>query len=257
MDDMLHWRDERSGFLDGVPFRVVEHNFAEAKTTDEEVVVLKPRTFFNHYAERLDSPPRNVLEIGFFEGGSMLLFAAMWPDARIVGIDLRRENAAVLRHIDRLGLTDRVRLHYGVGQADAAAIMAIMDAEIQHPDLIIDDASHLYELSRTTFEVTFPRLAAGAAYVIEDWGWAHWKNWSGGNAYEGQPPLSKLVWELVMTAATSPELIESVAADRFITLVRKARTAEPSNAQLNVSSLYIDRGATLPCSPVRAWGPAP
>lgn len=75
-----------------------------------------------------------------------------------------------------MGLSDRVRLHYGMSQGDRAAVGAILDAEFGTGplDMIIDDASHQLDLPRASFEVAFPRLRPGGVYVLEDWGWAHW-----------------------------------------------------------------------------------
>src|SRR4029077_11377083 len=36
-------------------------------------------------------------------------------------------------------------------------------------DVVIDDASHLYGPTRRSFEILFPLLKPGGAYIIEDW----------------------------------------------------------------------------------------
>ncbi len=40
-------------------------------------------------------------------------------------------------------------------------------------DLVFDDASHLYEETRSSFESLFPHVRPGGVFVIEDWRWEH------------------------------------------------------------------------------------
>jgi hypothetical protein len=45
---------------------------------------------------------------------------------------------------------------------------------------VIDDASHIYEPTRASFETLFPYLRPGGLYIIEDWQWS----------YSDEPPPS-------------------------------------------------------------------
>ncbi len=51
----------------------------------------------------------------------------------------------------------------------------ILDDELDDRpiELVIDDASHRYTETRSSFETLFPRLAPGAFFVIEDWSGLH------------------------------------------------------------------------------------
>jgi hypothetical protein len=66
-----------------------------------------------------------------------------------------------------------VRTFYGVDQADRGALRAIVDEVFgdEPLDLVIDDASHLYDETRQSFNVLFPRLRVGGFYGVEDWSW--------------------------------------------------------------------------------------
>jgi predicted O-methyltransferase YrrM len=134
---------------------------------------LKPQSFFEMYDRFLAGrTPERVLEVGVFQGGSGLLFADKWPGARISGLDLQPRNDAVQRHAVRFGFSDRLKFYYGVSQADERAVLRIIDQDLDgSPDVVIDDASHLYPLTKRTFEIVFPRLARGGVYIIEDWAW--------------------------------------------------------------------------------------
>jgi len=93
---------------------------------------------------------------------------------------------------------DRIAAVPGVDQADAARLSGLLDRYFSDRtvDLAIDDASHLYGPTRTAFEVVFPYLRPGGIYLIEDWGWAHWRG-----VFDGAPPA----------LLTSPDVLEPVA----------------------------------------------
>jgi hypothetical protein len=70
-------------------------------------------------------------------------------------------------------------------------------------DLIIDDASHMYGLTKTSFETLFPLLRPGGLYIIEDWAWGHWQEFQAqDHPWAKETPLTKLVFELVETIGT-------------------------------------------------------
>lgn len=201
----LQWQDNVCHVF-GTRLRFITSNYGAQKTTDDEIILCKGPFHFGAY-ERLfaGQATKNVLEFGIFEGGSAVVFASMFPNAKIVGIDLRPPNPAVLAHIQRMGLADRVRLYYGVSQDDVGAVSRIIKDEFDAPlDLVIDDASHLYDFSRRTFELAFPALRRGGCYVLEDWDWAH-----GRGAYTdwSSPVLSNLVYELSSLIQSAPAVI--------------------------------------------------
>jgi cephalosporin hydroxylase len=218
----IEWIDDNNALLNGIKLRYVSSGYSEARTSDAEIIVLKPRQFFEDYQALLPDNQRslNIVELGIFEGGSALILAAMYPNAKIIGFDLRRKNDAVLGHIDRMGYGERVKLCYETSQDNAEAITREIKSNFMTGiDLVIDDASHNYALTRKAFEIVFPLLRSGGLYVIEDWGWAHWPgtnfdDWKG-------ITLSSFVLELVMASATSPQLISQITASSRFALVRK------------------------------------
>jgi hypothetical protein len=226
----VEWIDDGNALLNGIKVRFVSSGHSEARTSEAEIVVLKPRPFFEDYRVLLPDTQcsLNIVELGIFEGGSALILAAMYPNAKIIGFDLRRKNDAVLRHIDRMGYGDRVRFFYETSQDNAEAITGEIKSGLTTGiDLVIDDASHNYALTRKAFEIVFPLLRPGGLYVIEDWGWAHWR----GNQFDDWKgiTLSSFVLELVMASATSPQLITQVKVSSRLAVVRKgpAPTSEP------------------------------
>lgn len=204
------WTSTSEGTLKGVPFRYVNSNFHEHVTTQDAIVVLKPQSMFENYRE-LGRDARRIVEVGVFEGGSALLFADMFPQAKIVGIDLRPENPAIQAHLDRMGYADRVKLHFGVSQDDAQCVPELLARDLagEAPDLIIDDASHIYGFTTRCFDILFPRLALGGRYVIEDWGWSYWPGYTPPEYFfeHDTKPLSSMVHELVAATAAYPGAI--------------------------------------------------
>jgi hypothetical protein len=114
-----------------------------------------------------------LLEIGIYHGGSLLLWRDYFPRGIIVGID--REPPRDFR------TPDRVRVFQG-DQADRAFLTRVAaESAPQGFDIIIDDASHIGELTKISFWHLFDRhLKPGGLYVIEDWGTGYWSDWPDG-----------------------------------------------------------------------------
>ncbi|MBI4920966.1 MAG: class I SAM-dependent methyltransferase [Devosia nanyangense] len=133
---------------------------------------------YERYFEQLRGRTGAVaFEIGVFEGESTKILSRYLPDARVVGVDLK------LRKIDLRGYPN-VRLYQG-DQTDAAFLQGLAAEHAPNGiDLVIDDASHIGDLSRRTFEVLFPRLKSGGLYVVEDWGTGYWPKWPSGHDFQ-------------------------------------------------------------------------
>jgi predicted O-methyltransferase YrrM len=197
------WTSETEGALAGVPVRCVTTDYAAHKTTEAEIIVLKPRSMIHEYLS-LSPNPRRIIEVGVHQGGSALLLADMYPTAAILGIDWARGNPAIGQHIERLGYTKRMRLHFGVSQDDAERLPEFVQRAFgdRPADLIIDDASHNYGYTTRCFEILFPRLEVGGLYVVEDWAWSYRDTFQGAPSItEGGIPLSDMAHELLAAAA--------------------------------------------------------
>jgi hypothetical protein len=208
--------------------------------------LVKPRSAVEAYENALRAlAPRRIVEVGMFDGASTALMAEITRPEKLVGIDRNtRPSPALADFIERRGFDGIVSAHYGVDQGDAAAIRRIVAAEIgdQPLDLVVDDASHLLDLTRRTFNCLFPLLRAGGTYLIEDWWWAH------ANAAESiQPdevPLTVLVFELILASAHAPGVVGRVVADREWVAVTRG-DVEVDADTFDLSSLYGPRGRAL------------
>ena len=74
----IEWLDEERFRVGDLVFRYTQDY--TAVTTDEEVIILKERPFVEFYIALLERErPKHLLEVGFYEGGSALLWAMLFP----------------------------------------------------------------------------------------------------------------------------------------------------------------------------------
>jgi len=127
-------------------------------------------TFFAPYVDRKIV----LLELGVAKGGSLLLWRDYFPAGTIVGIDWK---------VSRAEFTGGERIHLFEGsQADPQFLSDVAHKVAPEGfDIIIDDASHIGELTRISFWHLFTHhLKPGGLYSIEDWGTGYWSYWPDG-----------------------------------------------------------------------------
>ncbi len=134
-----------------------------------------------------------------------MLLALLTQPSTLVAMDLEPTPVDLLdRFIETRGLEASVKPHYGIDQGDRAALARVVEGELgdQLIDLVIDDASHVYEPTLTSLNYLLPRLRPGGLYLIEDWTRYEQLAVAVGRAL--QDPESEH-YEEVMTAAFSPD----------------------------------------------------
>jgi SAM-dependent methyltransferase len=212
LSDSLTWTSRDTFLTKRFAFVMSVKRF-DGRTGDGVVALLKWRTQVETYCRLLgELAPRRVLELGFFQGGMPLLMSDLVAPEKIVGVDRSPPSEALTAMIERAGLSQSIKLYGGIAQSDTTSIRQIVDAEFQGQplDLIIDDASHEYELSKNAFEELFGYLRPGGKYVIEDWGWLHWtgEDWQTAKSpFWNQPALTNLVFEIIMALGSAPRAI--------------------------------------------------
>jgi predicted O-methyltransferase YrrM len=251
----LDWLDIDRFVLDGVTYRTFGEpdgrldaatifRMSTLKSSSEEMVLAKTRRNIDRCLEIYGGlRPLNVLELGIYEGGSVAFLTGLCRPSRLVALDLEPEpRPALERLLAERGLSSTVTLRYGVDQADRERIPELVELEFDGPlDLVIDDASHLLAETRISFNMLFPRVRPGGWYVIEDWAWAHT---TAPGFLPDQRPMSELVFELVVAAATADDVVAEVKVDRELTAVRRGtRPLDP--ATFEIGALIDDRGRSL------------
>lgn len=122
-----------------------------------------------------------LLEVGIYKGGSLLLWQDYFPRGMIVGIDARVPPGWTAQ--------ERIRVFEGDQQDLAFMSRVARQTAPEGFDIIIDDASHLADMTRASFWHLFDHhLKPGGLYIIEDWGTGYYDDWPDGQAYREPPP---------------------------------------------------------------------
>jgi hypothetical protein len=156
--------------IEGIPFR---YGSPYGVSTPEALFIGKQEQLAQDYLELMRGAGGNIVELGIFQGGSAAATALLASPQRLVVVDRCEPVEALDRFIVDQGLEHVLHPHYGVDQGDRELMTRIVTDEFGAAplDLVVDDASHLYGPTRTSFEVLFPRLRPGGRFLIEDWHW--------------------------------------------------------------------------------------
>lgn len=137
-----------------------------------------------------------LLELGVFKGSSLLLWHDYFPLGTIVGIDRKLPNDFSLPPAG----TERIHMYEG-SQADPKFLSRVAnEVAADGFDIIIDDCSHIGELTKISFWHLFDNhLKPGGLYVIEDWGTGYQDHWADGkslnlDSYLQSPSKFKKFW---------------------------------------------------------------
>jgi hypothetical protein len=140
--------------------------------TDKGVMPHYLRIYEEFFEPLLDKDVR-ILELGIDRGGSLLLWRDYFAKGTIVGIDVRPVQ------ID--DSTGRIHVYQGY-QQDIELLDIIAHKEAPEGfDVIIDDCSHIGELTRISFWHLFENhLKPGGIYSIEDFCTGYLDSWIDG-----------------------------------------------------------------------------
>lgn len=142
----------------------------------DRIVVVKPLDEIDHYRQVLSKYDAPVMvELGVAYGGSVALFSLLARPSRFVAIELSPDRLPILDDFIRdQGLAGTVHVHHGVDQADVETLRKlVVEGCGDVLDLVIDDASHLYDETVASFECLFPMVRPGGVYIVEDWSCDH------------------------------------------------------------------------------------
>ncbi|MCI0600408.1 MAG: class I SAM-dependent methyltransferase [Beijerinckiaceae bacterium] len=236
---MIIWQSEDAFEIDNVRFKIdMRPGNLRAPSSDEAFTFVKSRRVVNVYRQLERFKPKGILELGLFQGGSIVFFEKLFQPERLAGIELSKSPIPALdRYIARGSV---IRAYYGVSQADRPRVEEIIRNEFPEGlDLVIDDASHHYDFSKTSFEICFPFLRPGGLYVLEDWPWSHRAPYQPNtHPWHGKPALTNLVFELVVSVA-GPSSIAKLEVYPDLAVITK--TNVPAFQNLPVLNAGSDR----------------
>lgn len=120
----------------------------------------------------------NILELGVLGGNSIRTWLEYFPDSNVIGVDIDPTR----KHI--FNTVPRVEMITG-SQTDKNVRNEIL-GKYKTLDIIIDDASHVNELSIQSFNLYWPLLKHDGIYIIEDVAYTDYKelgktSWPGQN----------------------------------------------------------------------------
>ncbi len=238
------WCEEHVLEVDGVQF--VAHGATNRfkSTSDRFCLVKRPDVAAAYLGLLAELRPATIVELGVYQGGSCALMALVSDPEVLVAVELSEERVPALDAlIAKRGLSERVHVHHGVDQADAATLGRLVDDHLagRPLDLVVDDASHLVGATRASFNTLFPRLRPGGVYIIEDWSWAHVGY---GVHRPAETPLTVLVFEITMALPSRPGLIDELRIDHDWALIVRG-DGEFEAAGFDISACYSERGQAL------------
>lgn len=114
---------------------------------------------YHRYFENLRNKNINFLELGILNGSSLKVWENYFENANIVGLDIDPSKSRYE--------TDKTKVYIG-SQSDKNLIDRIKNDYPDGFDVILDDASHINELTIESFNLLFPHLKRGGYYIIED-----------------------------------------------------------------------------------------
>src|ERR1700691_92274 len=91
--------------------------------TDDVIYMFKDMAFVARLNSVLQQiAPRRMIEIGVLHGGGTIYWQSKYELERLSAFDIAPDAAALTRYLERNGLTDAVRVHFGVPQDDRDAL---------------------------------------------------------------------------------------------------------------------------------------
>lgn len=182
-------------------------------------------SYANFFGKWLEFQVKQIVEIGMFYGGSIALWNEIFKPDTIVGIDIQpcKENDYFRNYLSENNLVDKIHRYWSTNQSDKKRMVEICSYHMdQGIDLVLDDASHLYEPTKKSFEALFPLLRPGGLYIIEDWNWAHTEPFQKDTSvWRNELPLTKLIFDIVEAVGSSP-LISNVHLSNGYVVIEKS-----------------------------------
>jgi SAM-dependent methyltransferase len=196
--------------LDDLVFRIEYEKNDKWELGEDCFLFYKNKHLVDQYerfwSERKSFEAHHIFELGIWDGGSVAFWFEWFQPKKHVGVDISQKGNSnyFQRYVSTRGLEERIKIYWGINQADSEKLRQLAKEEcFGSLDLVIDDASHMYEATKISFETLFPLLRPGGLYIIEDWGWEHWPEFQTPNhPWKTKISLTRLITELVEVTGT-------------------------------------------------------
>jgi len=247
----LTWLSEERCAVGDIVFQTLPTGWlggSEATMEGADFFLMKDPSSVERFAALVaEMRPRHIFELGVYAGGSTALLCQLATPRSFVAIDNRAVNPSLREFIGRRGLDGVVQVHDDVDQADRPRLAELADGAFggEPLDLVVDDCSHLYEPTRTSFNELFPRLRPGGVYLIEDWPWAHSEVGVDADGFwPDEVPLTRLIFEIVLAIPSVPGLVSDVRVDGNSVRIRRG-DARVDHRGFDIAECCKPRGRRL------------
>lgn len=116
--------------------------------------------YYEKHFESIRNDNIKLLELGVREGWSINMWAEYFPNGDFWGIDNDKEHLCPKSF-------DNKKINFSIGSQDDEVFLKSVCGENKF-NIIIDDCSHMSNLSIRSFEILFPYVKNGGLYIIED-----------------------------------------------------------------------------------------
>jgi len=225
---LLNWLDDKTFSIDDVKITLdYEYGGSKRRSVSADFTMMKTPGFLEHYLDLQGKGISKVLELGVYQGGSFVFLDRLLRPDRISAIELSVKPIPALDEYVRQN-ADRARLHCGTSQDDVAALERIVEEDFEGSiDLVIDDASHFYEPTKTSFKTLFPKLRPGGIYIIEDCFWSFEQSYQDpGHPWFSQPSLANILNDFAEELAIN-NAVRRVMIERELMIITKTTLPAP------------------------------
>ncbi len=224
--ERLIWQKDRM-ILGDLVFRIQYELNDDWELGENCFLFFKGRRVLEEYrlffSKKSDFQPVRIYELGIWDGGSIAFWFEYFRPRKYVAIDIshKLDSPYFKRYVRSRNLESRMKTYWRTNQGDANRLREIFQKEFNGPlDLVIDDASHVYELTKAGFETLFPLLRPGGLYIIEDWAWSHCPE----HFHFAKTALTQLIFELVEVTGSCTGVVSTVTvANGFAAIERGDR----------------------------------
>ncbi len=177
----------------------------------------KSQDYLNIYEDffsPLKNMPVKLLELGVDNGGSLLLWRDYFVNGTIIGLD--KKPVIVPDN------TDRIRIYQGLQQDIELLDRIRTETAPRGFDIIIDDASHIAEMTKTSFWHLFRKhLKSGGIYAIEDWGTGYWDIWPDGSRYEKLKNKKNFIYSISSKAILKHFVARALCKNKSLSFLKR------------------------------------
>lgn len=246
MFDKLIWLSDRM-LYEGLVFRLEQVRSDD--TGQEFFSFQKEKGIVNKYQEffqrQQNFQPKSIFEMGIFDGGSVAFWFELFKPNKHIAIDLfdQQDSKYFKDYVTSRGLSENLKTFWKTDQSDKETLRKIAVTEFTDPlDLVIDDASHLYWPTRTSFETLFPMMKPGGLYIIEDWAWGHWPEFiDKDHPWSTLESPTKLITKLMEVAGTSGTIVSNLTINKGFVVVERGVELIPDFTSFNIDDYIVKR----------------